>query len=180
MSTENSLEVTRILAYDLPSESSKSLEEEQKQKIRAVRVKCVKLLHKLGIQSTESVILIAPSKLEKVEPTIAKVNELYQNLGYGLNPSIVLIGITNRQLEQFNTLAKKRLIEKIDEGINRISILLTNLENITNSRSIRRRLENTRREYVTLKQLANQLGIDVNNNVEYLIRLIDEALSKIS
>jgi len=48
---------TIAIVYDLPSENIRGISEEAKKTIRRIRVRSVQLLHSLGVQCTESVIL---------------------------------------------------------------------------------------------------------------------------
>jgi hypothetical protein len=175
-------EATKIVAYDLPSESLKYLTPEQKNKVRSIRITCTRLLHELGVQATESVILVAPSKINQIENVIAKVNQLYHRIGgLEMTPEIVAIPITQVQQQQFNELARRRVLERIDEGINRITILLNNIATITDEairKKMKKNLQETKTEYNTIKSMCEELGIrDVN--FDYLISLIDQALGKL-
>jgi len=172
---------TKVLVYDLPSENINNIPKEIKNKIRNCRVKSTKLLHGLGIQATESVILIAPSKLERVNSIIEKVNQLYANLGLGLNPIILTMPITQNQQASLSVLASNRINQQVQETINRISLLIDNLAQITESRirnRVRSNITELRRTYVTLKQICDELGIQISD-MDYLIQLIDQALSQI-
>ena len=180
MSETNSVS-TKILVYDLPSESLKDLSKEDKDKVRAVRVTSTKLLHSLGVQATESVILVAPSKVSKIEQVVQKVNELYSNLRLELHPNVVVLPLFAEQQVSLSSLARARVEEKIDEAINRINILLSNISTITQSstrRRIRANLQETRKQFITLKQFCDELGIQ-NLDFDYLISLIDQATSKL-
>jgi len=174
-------ETTKILVYDLPSENINNLDSEIKNKIRNVRVTSTKLLHSLGVQCTESVILIAPSRISRIETTIAKVNQLYSSLPIALTPNIVVLPLTQQQQESLSQLAKSRIQERVEESINRISLLLDNLAQITETRirtRIRSNVNELKRQFITLKQICDELRISVRD-MDYLIKLIDEALSKI-
>jgi hypothetical protein len=180
MSEANSVS-SKILVYDLPSESLKDLDKESKDKVRTARVTSTKLLHSLGVQATESVILVAPSKVSKIEQIVQKVNELYSSLRLELHPNIVVLPLFAEQQVSLSTLARARVEEKIDEAINRINILLNNISTITQSstrRRIRANLQETRKQFITLKQFCDELGIQ-NLDFDYLISLIDQATSKL-
>jgi hypothetical protein len=174
--------ISVIVAYDLPSENIRALNSALARKVRAVRVASTELLHRLGLQCTESVILVAPSKVEYVGDTINRVRGLYARLpDVTFAPVIEVIRLTAEQQGQFITLAKRRLIERIDEGINRISELFDEIDAITEvreRRNIAYRLTRVRREYTSIMDLARDLGI-TDVSADYLINLIDNLLSKV-
>jgi len=74
-------QTTKIVVYDLPSENYKVLKGTGLEaKVRSVRVGCVERLHRLGLQCTESVIIVNPRRLSEVEATIETVNRKYEAL----------------------------------------------------------------------------------------------------
>jgi len=183
---------TKILVYDLPSENYKNLENTaEKAKVRNIRVQCVMALHSLGLQCTESVILIAPSRLNRVNEVIEGVFTKYEALkrevshlipASNFKPIIRVLDLTRDQHETFLVLAKRRLIEAIDSAINRISELIDSLEEITEEgkrRLLRYRLTRLAKEWKTVHEIANELGIDVSSDLEYLLELIENARGRL-
>jgi hypothetical protein len=179
----------KIIAYDLPSENMTVYNQrnELKDRARAVRVYCVSKLHSLGLQCTESVIIVSPSRINMVDTAIDRVqakfedlNELLRSQGLNLNlrPQVEVIEITPVQREQFTRLAERRLTERLDESIDNVSRLIDSIAEITEvarRRVIRYRLTRLGSEWRTIQSLANELGIQLGSDFEYLIDLIDQA-----
>jgi len=169
-----------ILVYDLPSENVKSYPNDIKSRVRSVRVTCTRLLHNLGVQATESVILVAPSKLKYVDSIITIVNEMYSKLNLLLQPTIVVLPITESQQNTLNVLAQKRIDEQVEEATKRVSVLLKNIENINDEKTKKKIKKSTlelRRAYITLKQFCEELGLNTKK-IDYLIENIDNALER--
>jgi len=184
--------LTKILVYDLPSENFKALENTQERdKVRNIRVQCVQKLHKLGLQCTESVILISPSRLNRVNQTIERVYQRYEELKREIShlipqnnftPIIRVLDLTQSQQETFTLLAKRRLQERIDESIERINEIILAIEEITQEekrRVLRYRLNQLRKEWKTIQECSRELGIDVSRDLEFLLDLIDDARGRL-
>jgi mevalonate kinase len=184
--------LTKILVYDLPSENFKALENTpEKDKVRNVRVQCVQRLHTLGLQCTESVILVTPSRLNRVNEVVERVYQKYEELKreishIGLNnnltPVIRILDLTQEQQDTFVVLAKRRLMERIDESIERINEIIIAIDEITQEerrRALRYRLNQLRKEWSTVLEASRELGIDVSRDLEYLLDLIDNARGRL-
>jgi hypothetical protein len=75
----------KAVVYDLESENMNIFRGSPMfDVVRTARVKCVLLLHGLGVPCTESVILVAPNKAQYVDRTIALVKETYERLNQQL------------------------------------------------------------------------------------------------
>jgi len=181
-------QTTKIVVYDLPSENYKIFQQNDLfEKVRNVRVKCVYKLHSLGLQCTESVILVSPSRIHQINEVIAEVEEAYTRLSGEVNvnfliPVIRVLDLTREQQETFTLLAKRRLVETIDSTINRISELIDCIEEITEEtrrRTLRYRLNQLKREWNSILEASRELGIDVFRDLEYLIDLIDDARGRL-
>jgi len=180
-------EETKAVVYDLPSENQLRLPAELKAKVRNIRVQCTYALHKLGLQCTESVILVSPHRVSQIEETIREVREAYEALARreGLDnfePQIYVIPIYQTQYQPMRNLAVRRLQERLDESIDRISRVLETIDEITEEarrRQLKYRLNQLRREWLTIQQIANELGVDVSRDLEYLLELIDQARGRI-
>jgi len=180
--------LTKIVVYDLPSENLKILENApEKDRVRNVRVQCVTKLHSLGLQCTESVIIVSPSRVSRVGEVIEKVSQKYEGLRRELShlalpnnfePIIRVLDLTREQQETFTLLARRRLVTVIDSAINRINETIMAIEEITEEarrRALRYRLRQLRREWETIHEASRELGIDVSRDLEFLIDLIDDA-----
>jgi flagellin-specific chaperone FliS len=185
------MEYVKCLVYDLGSENRTVFSDEEiKNKVRSARVSCVELLHSLGVQCTESVILIAPHKAQYVDRYIAKVQEIYEQLNevlrshnftIQLRPIIEVLELTTDQANRLIPLAQRRLISSLDRAIDTVSEII-DLLNTTIEEERRRRIRmNLRRmgnEWRRIYEMAQSLGINITEDYSILIELIDEALER--
>jgi hypothetical protein len=160
--------------------------------VRTARIKCVLLLHSLGIPCTESVILVAPNKAEHVDRTIAICREIYERLneqlranGFNvrLQPIIQVLDLTTVQYARLLPLAERRLLSSLDRAIDHVSRLIDDLEAITEEARLRRARINLRRlanNWSRINDMARRLGIDLSRDYETLVDLIDEAIRRCS
>jgi hypothetical protein len=180
----------KVIVYDLGSENLKVFENtREKELVRCARVKCVQLLHNLGIQCTESVILIAPSNVDKVDRVIARVKEIYDQLndrlvndGFNvvLKPIIQVLDLTQVQTSRLLPLAHRRLVSLIDRTIDNLSSLIDNISSIdenTRKRKVRRNIMRLASAWRSLYDMARELGIDITRDYNALVDMIEEALA---
>jgi len=158
--------------------------------VRASRVRCVQVLHSLGVQCTESVILVSPNKVQKVDGAIQKVNQIYQQLNetlrangfyVRLEPIIQVLDLTTSQADRLIPLATRRLLASLDRAIDHVSRILDDLEAITEVARLRRVKANLRRlqnQWNSVFEMARRLGIDLSRDYGQLVDLIDEALRR--
>ncbi len=190
-SVEVETEAVKAIVYDLPSENQRQLRDpEIKRKVRSVRVWSITLLHRLGVICTESVVLVPPSRVDKIEGTVRRVYELYSDLeewisGRGvrveLEPIIRVLSLSGSQARELLPIAERRLLETIDNSIERVSRILDEIREITDEnrrRRVRYSLNRLSREIDRLYEVARELGIDITRDYEYLIQLIDQAVSE--
>lgn len=182
----------KIVVYDLVSENNVRLvSRELRDKVRTVRVLCTEKLHSLGVMCTESVILVSPSCENEIEDAINYVNRKYEELfreleAYGVSiewrPIIRVLDTTVEQFEAFRELAERQIVSRIDETVERINQILESLVEITETaqrRRIRARLLDLRREWRRLREATTQLQLRSASDVEYVLELIDQALSRL-
>jgi hypothetical protein len=160
--------------------------------VRTARIKCVLLLHGLGVPCTESVILVAPNKAEHVDRTIALCRQIYERLneqlranGFNvrLEPIIQVLDLTTVQYTRLLPLAERRLMSSLDRAIDHVSRLIDDLEAITEEARLRRARINLRRlanNWSRINDMARRLGIDLSRDYETLVDLIDEAITRCS
>jgi ABC-type transporter Mla subunit MlaD len=183
----------KAVVYDLESENMNIFRNTQVfDMVRSARVKCVLLLHGLGLPCTESVILVAPNKAEHVDRTITLVNQTYERLneqlranGFNvrLQPIIQVLDLNTVQYTRLLPLAERRLLSSLDRAIDHVSRLIDDLEAITEEARLRRARINLRRlanNWSRINDMARRLGIDLSRDYETLVDLIDEALSRCS
>jgi len=174
----------KILVYDLPSENKNILQQEEKRDVRRARVRSVQILHALGIQCTESVILVPRSKISEIANVVSVVIRKYQELNNRLNgvlglPIIRALDLTGEQKEALIPIAKRRLVNELDRTINLASRAIDELNEIVEQeeqRKIINRIRRIARNWDRIYDIANELGIDLSRDYEYLVSLIDEAL----
>jgi hypothetical protein len=183
----------KAVVYDLESENMNVFRGSPMfDVVRTARVKCVLLLHGLGVPCTESVILVAPNKAQYVDRTIALVNETYERLneqlranGFNirLQPIIQVLDLNTVQYTRLLPLAERRLMSSLDRAIDRVSQIIDDLEAITDEARLRRVRINLRRlanNWSRINDMARRLGIDLSRDYETLVDLIDEALRRCS
>jgi hypothetical protein len=182
-------EVGYVLVYDLPSENHNIFAIPSVHTlVRNTRVTSTYLLHSLGVQCTESVILVPRENAHKINTVIETVKQNYMSLWnqvremglrIEIDPLIRVISVTGEQLSTFRDLAERRLRERIEEAIVRLERISNEIHEITEEekrRQIRRRLTVERREWVEIERLARSLGINMGGDFTRVIELIDEAL----
>jgi len=177
-------EITKIVVYDLPSENQLGYQPSEKADIRRVRVRATQLLHMLGVQCTESVILVPRSRVNQINNIIQIVMNKYQELDNRLNntlglPIIRVLDLTIEQKEELIPIAKRRLIRELDRTINLVSRAIDELNETIEARERRKiinRIRRIARNWSRIFDIANELGIDLSRDYEYLVSLIDEAL----
>ena len=181
----------KAVVYDLPSENQRVLADpEVKRKVRSVRVWSITLLHRLGVACTESVVLVPPSRAERIEATVNRVLQLYRDLEdwvtergirVELEPIIRVLSLSNNQARELLPIAERRLLETIDNAIDRVSRVLDEIREITDEnrrRRVRYGLNRLSREIDRLYEVARELGIDITRDYEYLVQLIDQAINE--
>jgi len=180
-----------VLVYDLPSENYRVIQNSSfYDRVRALRVYAITKLHGLGVQCTESVILVSPSNMSRVQDIINDIMVRYSDVKremeyHGIflefKPIIKVLSLTQQQTETFIELARRSLIRRIDEAIGRASRLLEDIELIVEEekrRRIRYQTTQTIKEWSTILDFARELGIDVTREVEYLIEVLERIIER--
>jgi len=178
-----------IVVYDLISENWRILRDsELKDKLRAARIRATSLLHNLGVLCTESVVLVSGNRREEIERVVSEINAIYDSvlseveraLGVAFpRPIIRVLGLDQEQYNAFRELAERRLREAIDANIDRVSSISERMEDLKSSANIRNLLASLRklkREWLRIKNHVIALGIPLEEDIDYLIELIDSAI----
>jgi uncharacterized protein YqgV (UPF0045/DUF77 family) len=181
----------KIVVYDLGSENRREFGDGSiKNKVRTARIICVQLLHSLGIQCTESVVIVPHDHAELIGSVIEKVNFIYQELNeelrrqgltVQLRPIVQVLELTTDQVGRLIPIAQRRLIENLDRTIDSVSEIIDELVDITEEARLRRIRNNLRRlanNWSHINDMARRLGIDLSRDYETLVELIDEALER--
>jgi len=186
--------MVKIVVYDLASENYKAFQglPGLRREIRNVRVWCTERLHALGVQCTESVILVSPFREGMIEPAIRAIEDKYNalrgrlrdnGLALLLQPVIRVLPLTPMQYNTFRELAQRRIVEIVDSAIERISNLIDAISEITEEAKRRQTvygLNRLERELSDLASRARDLEIPISTDYNYLIELIDEARRRLA
>jgi len=177
-----------VLVYDLPSENQVRIRDNGlRNLVRNLRIRCVRALHSLGLMCTESVVIIAPNQTCKVDEIINWVIECYREFESRHNvelgrPIIRALPLTEQQQSAFLQLAMRRIQERLDECIDRVSLVLERIDDIITAgraQHAMRGLLRLRREWNNIRDFAERLGISISDDYGYLMDLIDEALEEL-
>jgi len=175
--------VTKVVVYDLPSENYRHIQNSPHfPKVRAVRVYCTYLLHSLGLECTQSVILVSPNRVDEVNETIERVKRKYEELRNEteldeLIPHIEVLPLYQTQFNPLRRHAQRRVTERIDEAIERINRILESIDQITREaqrRQLRYRLNRLAKEWRTIYECCREIGVRLDRDIEYLVSLIEE------
>jgi hypothetical protein len=178
----------KVLVYDLTSENYTVLKNtEFYDKIKSVRVRCTQKLHKLGILCTESVILISHKNERHVGDVINRVMSAYEAVLSEINstlsvnlpkPIIRVLELGRDQYDVFRELAENRIRSLIDMHIDRVSTLLER-QNGNNDKRLIRSLRKLLRDWIRIRSLCLELGIDLDSEIGYLVSLIRDTISQL-
>jgi len=182
----------RILVYDLVSENRKRIQKSKfRKKVRAIRVKATEMLHQLGVRCTESVILVPDTRAGSVDAVINKINGMFfkvlsdaeSALGITLpRPVIRLLDITEDQFAVFRELAERRLYEALGANIHRVSKIAKSLADRKSPRKVENlisSLKKLKREWLNIRRHAIDLGINVQSDIDRLVKMIDGVIASI-
>jgi len=185
------LENHTIIVYDLGSENMSIFRSENVKKlVRTTRVRSVQLLHSLGLQCTESVIIVAENRVSDIENVIVAVHYLYARLNNvlrnrGINvelkPIIEVLNLTPQQTSRLIPLAERRLISSLDNAIETVSDIINILSSEVEEERKKRIRNNLRRlagNWRRIYQMANSLRINITKDYEFLVTLIEQALER--
>ncbi len=168
-----------IVVYDLGSENVKGLDESTKNMVRSIRVTSIRLLHSLGIMCTQSVIIVSPNNISRVNEVISRVRELYDRIDDDrIKPIIKVLGISESQQTELLEFSKRLLQDRVDSEIDRISDLIDELSTIDDDNVLRRyryNLSRVKRELERLYNNARELGLEIRD-FRYLLDLYDRAI----
>jgi len=183
----------KAVVYDLGSENLRVFENtDMKDVVRSFRVRSVQLLHALGVACTESVILVAPNRVNDIPNTINRVRYLYErlnetlrrnNFNVQLRPIIEVLDLTSDQANRLIPIAERRLLSALDQTIEHVNEIIESLQEITDTQRrlrIRANLRRLKNNWSVLFNYARQLGIDISRDYNFLIDLIDSAIERCS
>ena len=194
---ENELETAFVIAYDLPSENRSFFENGKKKteffyKIRNTRVSAITKLHKLGILTTESVILVPKSNEKVIKQAIDHVMKMYEDLNKELSqngiptigmPLIKVIPLNSRQTEDFKEIAQRKISKKLDEVLERLNDVLENLDDVVDEvarRKIKYNMNKQRKELERIQRICEELGIDLSGKFDLVFDFFKEINEKVS
>lgn len=185
-------EVTFLVAYDLPSENIKALKHSGfYHQVESVRSTSVQFFHKLGVQTTESVILIAPEHEKQVKETIELVTKLYAGLQHDLNvakidvkldPMIRIIGLSSAQTRAYRDLAVRYIEKKAAESGDYLEAVMERLEELKSPKAIRKALKNLERHrkgWAEIQSLVCELSLSNDWDIPRILNQIDRVISRV-
>jgi len=190
-----------VVPYDLPSENVFFLrprdgetEDEKKKRenirdyVRAKRVQATSYLHSLGVLATNSVVLVPASRVEKIDETVKRVREIYEEVNERLAkegyykvgmPIIKKIPMVQTQIIGFKELAERQLKEKLDKKIDQIANIIQKIQEGVEegkAKKIRYNLNRTKKELENLEEIAKELGIETDDQFALLGEMINQAI----
>jgi hypothetical protein len=178
----------RAVVYDLTSENHTVLKHTvYHDRLKSLRVRATQRLHKLGIQCTESVILVHDANGARIHEVIDRIlseygyllAEIRANLSVNLpQPIIRVLEVTGEQYGVFRELAERRLRELIDIHIDRVSSILER-QNGDNGERLIRSLRKLRREWIRIRSICRDMGIGLDHDIDYLLQLIGDVILRL-
>lgn len=176
----------KILVYDLPSENNKVFSDEVKIAVRSVRILSTYYLHRLGVLTTESVILIPDSRCDLIDATIKKVRNSYDGLkdkypDYSkyFNPILKVLDTTEQQKTELIDIAVIALKKALEGAIEKIELILQEETNPKKIKNIIYSLNRSYKEWIDIWEKAKNLGINLDHKFQELIDLINYTKEKI-
>jgi len=184
-------ECSFVLAYDLPSENLTDIRRaEHKNRIEVVRSTATQLFHRLGVQTTESVILISPEHEKEVKDAIETVLHMYESLerdlrkegeDLDLDPLIRIIGLSSAQTRAYKDLAIRYIERKATESANYLERVTDRLEELKSAKTIARTLKNLERHrkgWEEIQRMASELELSNDWDIPRIIDQIDRVIAR--
>jgi hypothetical protein len=175
----------KAIVYDLTSENHTVLKHTlYHDRLKSVRVRATQKLHKLGIQCTESVILVNDANGARIHEVIDRILSEYEyllaeiraNLSVNLpQPVIRVLEVTSEQYDVFKELAERRIRALIDIHIDRVSSILER-QNGNSAERLIRSLRKLKREWIRIRSICRNMGIGLDHDIDYLLQLIDDVI----
>jgi len=170
------------------SEEEREKRIEMRDWVRAKRVQATSRLHGLGVLSTNSVVLVPTSRVDKIDEVIREVNGIYEEvnlrleekgfIGVGM-PIIRKIPIVQTQIISFKELAERQLKDKLDKKIDQIASLIQEIQEGVEegkARKIKYGLNRSLKELSNLEEIARELEIETNHQFALLGEMINQAI----
>jgi hypothetical protein len=133
--------------------------------------------------------LVLSNQFSKIGSVVSKIERIYENLNgvlrsnnidLQLRPIIRILDISREQKEALIPLAERRLLELLDNSIERVNAILSSLSEIEEEVRRRKILNNLRRlrlNWNRIFEIARELNIDISRDYQVLIDMIDSAIS---
>jgi hypothetical protein len=122
--------------------------------------------------------------IEEVDKIYTKINENLIKEGFEPigKPLIKKIALIEKQVIELKELAEKQLVLKLEEKIDKMAMLISEIEDIVEDEKKKKVLYNLRsedRELKELEKIAKELGIEASNQFALLSSLINQAISEL-
>jgi hypothetical protein len=153
-----------------------------------VRSRATQLFHKLGVQATESVILISPEREKKVEESVAAVLKWYSDLQHELKvegldvrlePVIEIMGLSSKQTQAYKNLAISFVERKAGDSGRYCERVFNSLEEPHDAQALERiikNLEKHRRSWADLQGLCSELSLSNDWSIPEILAGIDTVI----
>jgi hypothetical protein len=184
--------MARLLTYDLGSENTKELSTtEAYNMVHSVRVLCTQWLHKLGTQTTESVLFVPECREDRIKETIERVERSYrelnkrlkeQGLKVELEPILVVHKVATYQVSVYKKLAERAIVKKISKAIEDLEGLRERLDGENTPSKRRRNLYNVNRQikaWEDIAQILDNLDIIKPEHYNQLMDLMQKTRAEI-
>jgi hypothetical protein len=178
----------RLVVYDLTSENRVALQNTLYYKrLKSIRVRATAILQGLGLPCTESVVLVPFSDDHKLLRAIDTVHQMYGELLRDISrdlrielpePVIRVLEVTTEQATVFRELAERHIRAILDRNIDRVSAI-AEADDVKNPKELMRALKRLKREWLRIRGYCHSVGIDVLQDIDYLLELIDSTMSSI-
>jgi len=182
-------EVSFLVVYDIPSGNRVDLENpEHVHRVETVRSKATQLFHKLGVQTTESVILISPERENRVDETVELVKKWYgdlerqlhkEGLDIELEAIIEVLGLSSKQTEAYKKLAVNFIEKKAGDSGRYCERVFNGLEENRSAKSILKILKNLekhRRSWAEIQKLCCEMKLSNDWNIPKILAGIDDVI----
>lgn len=176
----------KVLVYDLTSENSQFAKKNNIQKqLRRIRISCTRLINSIGVQCTESVIIVYPQFFDSINDVISKVYEKYNTFcrNYDISipqPHITLLTIPQNQADGLLQITKNHLIKNIDSNINNLCAIFDCLQIKNYDIDIKKIVKHIRKiknEWLRIKSYIITLNINLDDEINYLISICNDILN---
>lgn len=180
-----------MIVYDFPSENITRFESvEQRRRVGDTRIRACRLLRGVGLNATDSLILVPKELVKKAEDRVASVKRLYRELeaefknngvDIRLEPEIRLLPLDREQFNELLPMARRRVLARLQRGRgiieNYLQWLSTNIDSVDKKRvlsNVVHLLNDLRR----MCEQAKMLGINAFTEYKKIEELVESGIRR--